>query len=258
MKISPDWSVFDRIFCMHYLPYRERMPRLERELGRVGILDSGRFEYVYTFPSKAFDMLYSSLLEHGVIFDEPSGSREFGNFKNEKVFNLAMNHMNCVKKAYLLGYRRILMLEDDVAFLNDVGRIAEYIANIPEDMDFVNFDYWFRYMNKDRYVDGSRMYSKLDMDANVVNMSCLAMSRRGMKYWLSSMDNFLKCSDIYINQMRTYSLGMPNVYVPDINIAVQSDAYTDANNCVNTRDGRNGSVVWQYGTMNLRLDDYGI
>lgn len=58
--------------------------------------------------------------------------------------------------------------------------------------------------------------------------------------------------------MRTYSLGMPNVYVPDINIAVQSDVYTDANNCVNPQAGRNGSVVWQYGTMNLRLDDYGI
>lgn len=37
--VKPDWSMFDRIFCIHFLPYRERLPKIKEELGRIGVLD---------------------------------------------------------------------------------------------------------------------------------------------------------------------------------------------------------------------------
>lgn len=33
------WNRFDRIVCVHYLPYRERFENIKKELKRVGILN---------------------------------------------------------------------------------------------------------------------------------------------------------------------------------------------------------------------------
>lgn len=34
-----NWSIFDKIVCIHYLPYKERLEPIKAELKRVGILD---------------------------------------------------------------------------------------------------------------------------------------------------------------------------------------------------------------------------
>ena len=37
--ISEIWNRFDKIVCIHYLPYTERFGNIKSELKRVGILD---------------------------------------------------------------------------------------------------------------------------------------------------------------------------------------------------------------------------
>ncbi len=41
---------FDRIYCFHYLPDRDRMPGFSAELKRVRIFDSGLLQFVLTTP----------------------------------------------------------------------------------------------------------------------------------------------------------------------------------------------------------------
>lgn len=49
------WDRFDRIVCLHYLPYmEERMGNITAELKRVGILDNPRFEWEFTVPIRSF------------------------------------------------------------------------------------------------------------------------------------------------------------------------------------------------------------
>lgn len=38
-NISEIWDRFDKIVCIHYLPYTERFENIKSELKRVGILD---------------------------------------------------------------------------------------------------------------------------------------------------------------------------------------------------------------------------
>ena len=52
------WDRFDKIVCMHYLPYKqERWGHITSELERVGILNLPKFEFEYTVPSPFYDYL---------------------------------------------------------------------------------------------------------------------------------------------------------------------------------------------------------
>ena len=48
---------FDKIYCIHYINAIERMPRLLNELSRVGILNSGIFEWFYGYDSPFFSLI---------------------------------------------------------------------------------------------------------------------------------------------------------------------------------------------------------
>ena len=48
--MSITWSkYFDKIYCIHFVEYKNRKELLEYELDRVGILKSGIFQYQYTY-----------------------------------------------------------------------------------------------------------------------------------------------------------------------------------------------------------------
>lgn len=55
-----DWKHhFDHIFCLHYVPNVDRKQRIESELKRVGILDSGIFSWHMSVPSPYKDKMYA-------------------------------------------------------------------------------------------------------------------------------------------------------------------------------------------------------
>ena len=40
------WDVFDKIVCIHFLPYKnDRLKNIASELKRIGILNSGKFDW---------------------------------------------------------------------------------------------------------------------------------------------------------------------------------------------------------------------
>lgn len=49
-------TMFDRVYCIHYLPYTNRIRPMEHELDRVGLLAAKNFEIHQTFPNP-FDRL---------------------------------------------------------------------------------------------------------------------------------------------------------------------------------------------------------
>ena len=53
-----NWNIFDKIYCIHYLPYKERFNDIKSELSRIGLLNSSNFEFYYTVPNKYYDFLF--------------------------------------------------------------------------------------------------------------------------------------------------------------------------------------------------------
>ena len=108
-----DYSVFDHIYCIHYLPYRDRLKDAEAELKRIGILDLDNFSWHYSVPNKYYDLLFYNDTS---AIDVPS--------VNITNINYTVNSYQLIKMAYELGYERILVIEDDVRFLKDVRKLS--------------------------------------------------------------------------------------------------------------------------------------
>lgn len=117
---------FDRVYVIHHLPLEDRLPRLKEELLRVGLSTSGVLEWRYTTKSPLDKIIYDG-------------------FKGRVMRRVA--HLNQVlelhkvfSEALALGYRRILVLENDVAFLKDLDQLEHVLSAIPDGYDFVQLE----------------------------------------------------------------------------------------------------------------------
>ena len=127
-KCNIDWSIFDKIYCIHYLPYKDRLEQTKRELAFAGILDLPQFQFYYTSPNPYYNLM---------LKDSTPDCQETVYIGN---VNLQVNRLNLFLEAKLLGFKRILIIEDDIIFSNDIHHIEECIANFPLDYDIVNMD----------------------------------------------------------------------------------------------------------------------
>jgi len=87
-----NWNIFDKIYCTHYLPYTDRYKKCLNEFNRVNLFNHN-FSWNYTVDNIFYDNLYSILLDHKIIFDITITNKS-GDFKNSKIFNLAINVYN--------------------------------------------------------------------------------------------------------------------------------------------------------------------
>ena len=108
------WNkLYDKIYCIHFVEYTDRKKFIDQQLKRIGILDSGIFQYQYTYGSnldKKFESHFKTLYQPDDNF-------------NSSIF---FGHYNALRNAYAKGYERILILEDDVKFsdnLNDIQKL---------------------------------------------------------------------------------------------------------------------------------------
>lgn len=120
---------FDQIYCIRFLPCKnDRDFRIQNELKRVGILDSGILSYKNTFLSP-----WQEVLRHTIPLKHRGLQQKRGNF------NCAYAHYEIYKEALGLGYKRILVLEEDIVFLKNLVLLQQIFDNFP-DYDVVLFD----------------------------------------------------------------------------------------------------------------------
>ena len=118
---------YDRIYCCHFLPQTEKLPRLMDELRRVGISDSGILEMRYTVPCRYDAVIWEKYKDESLA---PSVA----------YVNICLEILKILYESRHFGYRRILLLENDVAFLKDIGEIDRMLDTAPLDYDIVQYD----------------------------------------------------------------------------------------------------------------------
>lgn len=129
------WNIwFDKIYCIHYVNQRERVPRISAELKRIGILDSGVFDWFYDYDSPYF----KTIQKHGKVLDsEPNkdilSPTKFGFFK------CSFTHYRLWKEICCREHKRTLIIEDDEVFLKDLSKLEEIYSN-SLDFDICLFD----------------------------------------------------------------------------------------------------------------------
>ena len=224
-----DWSAFDFICCIHYLPYADRLEQCKKSLARIGILGLKQFQFEYTVPNKYYEVL----LDENKFEDQIDRKRI-----KPRNLNLQINRLNLFKKMYYLGYDRILLLEDDSLYYKDLSIIAEYINDLPLDYDIVNFDYWF--LDKDEFwsllKDKSKQINNHFVDSSCVqkmwNMSFVSVNRKGIKYLIDSQEKMFRPMDNYIAyKSENYELAKDIKFaISKMNLSMQK-LYPDRQNC---------------------------
>ena len=184
-KVSIDWSMFDKIVCIHFLPYKERLEPIKKELARVGILDLPQFEWYFTVSNNAYE------------------SADFIG-KNEVTSSnvkYTIDSINLLSKYAELGYQKVLVIEDDCKFISNTTEIAKYINNIPKDFDIVSFEYFL--VNDDQHIK-SYQFNKIDNEEYlkvesgwIYDTSFIAFSHKALEYLVFKQKQEIRPFDHY-------------------------------------------------------------
>ena len=170
-----DWArYFDAIYCVHFAPQAAKVPRLAAELDRVGIRKSGICHLRITNET-TFDRI---LFDHYRSMGHPIPDRG--------CVNLAMEIVSILNQAIHSKMNRILILENDVAFLRDLRQIDATLQTMPDEADCVQFDKFVAPKGEAQYrkqIEES-VSERFFNPGNTTYYSgaCFALSRQGMKY----------------------------------------------------------------------------
>ena len=208
--MSITWNnYFDKIYCLHYVPFKERKELMDFQLRRIGILDSGIFSYYLTY-NNALDKKFERFFRY---------SSE--KIKNDKLINISImfGHYNLIREAYVYGYNRILIIEDDVRFLRDLNKIEQILNKRPQDANIVLYDkfiYSFDDFNKLEKVN--EFYAKFSC---CTSAGCYQLDRKGMERIIELVEKDPQAYDCYF-YFANSALANLNHYCSIENLAVQS------------------------------------
>jgi hypothetical protein len=185
---SIDWSRhFDRAYCFHYANDAARLPGLTEEFRRVGLLDSGIFRWMRTFPNP---------WEKRLIEARPDLWRGGPNKTSVSFLNLGFASMRAMREALADGCKRVLFLEADIRFLKDLSAIKDALDAIPDGFDVVQFDKFDLWsVTPDEYAAKVERQSVNAhyFDArgkNYMSGGCFMATTRGMENILRAMEEW--------------------------------------------------------------------
>lgn len=182
-----NWSkYFDKIICINFNEFTTRRELLEFELERVGILNSGIFEWQFTF-NGPYEKLFGQMLKEKYI-----------NFTAARV-SCILGHINAVKKAYYTNCKNVLIIQDDERFLKDLNRIEQILEKLPEGYDLILLDKFINgYNNANKILNNQNNIINEEFidikDGSVFNAGCYILNRKGMELIISMIDMGFYCT----------------------------------------------------------------
>lgn len=150
------WSdYFDHIYCFNFLPNVARRKAMEKELQRVGILNSGIFSFFHSSPDP-----WERCVERIAPRTSPEPKSNIG------FINLGLATARALREAKWLGYGRVLFLEDDVRFLKDISALYDIIHGSPWERNIIQYDKfvdWDMSVNEYRRLAASRRIGNTEL-----------------------------------------------------------------------------------------------
>ena len=175
---------FDHVYCIHFTGNPGRLPALTAEFERVGLLQSGIFDFVYNSPDP---------WEAKIVSACPVASRE--RVSNAAFVNLGLCTARILREALYRGFSRILILEDDIRFLKDLARLERTFAATPDGFDIVQYDKFtpldlsaedYRTMVAGRRINDFFFDGGTDM---LFSGACFALTPKGMNALLDALES---------------------------------------------------------------------
>lgn len=224
-------SKFDKVYILSLVNRKDRRKRLNEQLTHFGISpDDGSL----------VDWFYGTIFPYNGLIASAFNIQKAGRFTKANEYDCARNHYSIVKICHELGYEHCLIMEDDILFLKDENKIAEYIESLPVDYDVAQFGGFTVDPKIDKYLTGNDKWFK-HKDVGVWNADMYALSRRGMEFYIAFMDTLFWVADgpLYkapINEK------LVNAYLSNIPIVIQADKNLDPSDI---RNSENDSINYE-------------
>ena len=197
-----EWSkYFDRIICLSLADNIDKRNDAYADFKRVGIIDSGIFEWKITVKNHFYSLIWSN----------PS-------FRTEKFWNDGKHYgnLNCTLGHYeiylyikALDYQRVLILEDDCRFLKDINEIEKILDNLP-DYDICLFD---KYLCADPLLMNNAIENnKINDDyfdyssCKLWSTACYAINRKFIEYAITRQLCIFSPADHITNKVNNEGL----------------------------------------------------
>ena len=230
---------FDAIYCISLADNISRRDDLKKELSRVGILNSNIFHWKITVKNELYKY----------IWNNPSLKANKWWFHLTGTLNCTLEHYAIYKECLALGYKRVLVLEDDIVFLKNIKEIQKAIDNIPENYDILKFNSYFsckeeelqKVINSNKINDYYFDYSSLQQ----ISAACYAVSPKAMLVLTKYQEAFYQPCDTIFN-VQNPDIDGKLIRVSTIkDICIQNFAYTD-------------DLKYEDGDANKNEEDYNV
>lgn len=140
-------------------------------------------EYHFDFPTPLKD-----ILKAGIKTTDFTGRKG--------PFACAIAHYSVIKSTYELGYESLLVMEDDIRFLNDISLIKKIVRLLPRDYDYAQFERAKPYeMPMSEWLSLKNETHKNTYWIPFRNMrggGCYALRRSAMKHIIDEMERVFK------------------------------------------------------------------
>ena len=231
-------SKFQHIFMLNLSTRKDRRDLMLKQLRDFGLLED-----LYT--QEELDIRTTvPFLKYNKVMMYVLNQNKLGKLTKPNEYDCTHNHYSMIKQAYDQGYEYCLVMEDDIRFLKDHVAWEEFLKNIPEDFDILQFGGFTADPRIKDYMDESKWWIK-HPGIGLWTTSMYALSRKGMEYYLDFIDKFLWVADgpLYRAPIDKPEL---NTYIPSIPLVIQEDKNIDPSDI---RDKQNDDI--DYNTQNV-------
>lgn len=160
---------FDKIWCLHCVDHTDRELTSLYEFNKIGI--GSNVEYRWTSLQPNVNLLQADKLNH---------------LRSEGEYHCTREHYTMIKIAYNLGYKYILVFEDDVKCIKK-SLWNQFMNNIPDDFDILRLGGYIGFQNPNQQLfDQGKLWEKLTF--SLWSTTAYALSRNGMKYYLDYVE----------------------------------------------------------------------
>lgn len=189
-------------------------------------------------PEETVNIHFATAFPYNDIIMDVFNRTGKGRFTKANEYDCARNHYGIIKEAYDRGFENVLIIEDDLQFLNNEALWDEALNNIPDDFDIIQFGGFTVDPRIKKYLTKTNVKYVKHPDVGMWNCSMYALSRKGMEYYIAFMNKLFWVADgpLYkapINGkiVNTYMTSIPMVIQADKHI-VSSDIRNDKNDTI--------------------------
>ena len=198
-----DWFLhFDAIYCLSLADNIQRRDLMIDELRRVGILDSGILHWKITVRNALYQY----------IWQNPSFQCDEWWRGMEVNLNCTMGHYEIMLESLARGFRRVLIIEDDIRFVKDQNYISRILAFLPDhNTDLPHYDICLFDKNVSARprtsLHNAINYARINAHyfdystAFLGSTGCIALSERAMRRFVEQQERKFMPADFLTNRI---------------------------------------------------------